>query len=344
VVSLSDYDIHYRGGLYVGTGFGAPREYLHLNKGDAVLHRSTPLHGVQVYDVEPANATERWSWILWYRDSTQCRDYSHEWFADCAIHDNDAMCQQLHSTKVANIPGLTTEEIADQVLHWNLRAAQGGAGLAAVKIARAYLKQLPSALPWNVNEARHYFVMAMEMSHNPEGAYGLASLLLASAFLEEEQQRQGDRGEGGADSRSTSAQLQQGIQQNVYQAVRLLEEAAMAGHVYSMFNLGIAHAFGYIAQNSNDDNHDTTIDTHLAAEWFVASGLPEGYYVASQQAASVGNVERQELLEKRAKILGYGQVWRRAARERTGSGGAGGVDLNLKWPTSVLRGTRPPEF
>jgi hypothetical protein len=246
--------------------------------------------------------------------------------------NDDALCQQLHSTKVPNIPGLTQDEIASQVWALNRRAAQGGAGMAAVKLARAYLKQLSSSLPFDVNKARRYFVMAME-SHNPEGAYGLASLLLASAFLDKQQQ---DRGGGGGIS---VKKLQQGssIEQKVHQAVRLLEEAAMSGHVFSMFNLGIAHAFGYIMHNGK-------IDTHLAAEWFVASGLPEGYYVASLQAASVGNVERQQLFEKRAKILGYGQVWRRMAREQTGSGGAGGVDLNLQWPTSPVLGTRPPEF
>jgi hypothetical protein len=239
---------------------------------------------------------------------------------------------------VGNIPGLSSDEIASQVLQWNMRAAHGGAGMAAIKIARAYLKQLSSSLPFDVNEARRYFIMAMEEAHNPEGAYGLVSLLLASAFLDEQQQDH-----GGGSSSSSVQQLerqQRSIQHKVHQAIRLLEEAAMAGHVYSMFNLGIAHAFGYAIMHNNKQK----IDTNLAAEWFVASGLPEGYYVASLQAASVGNVERQQLLERRAKILGYGQVWRRAAREHTGSGGAGGVDLNLKWPTSPLLGTRPPEF
>lgn len=110
----------------------------------------------------------------------------------------------------------------------------------------------------------------------------------------------------------------------------------MAGHVYSMFNLGIAHTFGYGTPNGK-------VDTDLAAEWFVNSGLPEGYFVASHQAASVGDLKRQRLYEEQARILGYHHAWRKAARQQTGSGGAGGVDLNLQWPTSA-KGVRPPQF
>jgi len=68
VVSLSDHETDYRGGLYVATGHGQ-RQFLGLNKGDAVVHQSTLFHGVKVYDVEPdPTETERWSWILWYKD------------------------------------------------------------------------------------------------------------------------------------------------------------------------------------------------------------------------------------------------------------------------------------
>ena len=33
-----------------------------------------------------------------------------------------------------------------------------------------------------------------------------------------------------------------------------------------------------------------------------------------------------------AKELGYYQLWRKQARQQTGSGGAGGVDINMLWP------------
>lgn len=99
-----------------------------------------------------------------------------------------------------------------------------------------------------------------------------------------------------------------------------VEEAALLGHTFAMFNLGIAHVYGYGTGK---------IDTDLAAEWLVQSGLPEGFYVASFQAASVGDTHRQERFNEQAKVLGYYHPWRKEARQRTGSGGAGGVDINI---------------
>ena len=71
--------------------------------------------------------------------------------------------------------------------------------------------------------------------------------------------------------------------------------------------------------------------------------MPEGYFVASVQAASVGDGERERSHRGRAKALGYFTDWRRRAREFTGSGGARGVDLNLPWPVAA-DGRTPPTF
>ena len=99
-----------------------------------------------------------------------------------------------------------------------------------------------------------------------------------------------------------------------------------------MFNLGMVHTFGYGVDQ---------IDAELAAEWFVASGLPEGYFVAYFQAASVGDAERMALYQTRGQRLGMDQPWRKVARQHTGSGGAAGVDINLPWPPSN-DGRQPP--
>ena len=50
VVSLSDFEVEYRGGLYVATGYGQ-KEFLPLQRGDAAIHRSFLLHGVKVFDL-----------------------------------------------------------------------------------------------------------------------------------------------------------------------------------------------------------------------------------------------------------------------------------------------------
>lgn len=304
----------------MATGYGH-REFLPLRRGDAVVHRSTLLHGVQVLDLpQPrANETERWSWILWYRDSTTCEDHSHEWFAACAAA-GDAVCAQLHATKVGNAPGLTAAAAAREIVAWNQRAAAGGSGAAAVKLARAHLGLLPShdAVPYSETAAARYYDMAIR-SRDPNGHYGMAGLLLTQS----QRRRQDDDDESVTLSR----------------VVYHLEAAARLGHAFAMYNLGMVHTYGYGLMMMTMDDHP--INTTLAAEWFVASGLPEGYYVAYFQAASVGDEVRMEVYQRRARALGMERPWRKQARQHTGSGGAGGVDLNLPWPPSA-DGRQPP--
>jgi hypothetical protein len=318
VVSLSDYGSEYRGGLYVSPKHGQ-KEFLALNKGDAVFHQSVLSHGVQVYDLQDRpTETERWSWILWYKDSETCEDYSYEWFASCAAGGNP-LCEHLHSTKVENIPGITQGQAVQQVTKLNIAAAKGGVGIAAMKIARAYLHMLPSNLPYDEEKAREYFQMAMEY-HDPEGHFGLAQLITASTAKVERENR------GNMDQNWKDSQLQE--------AIRHLEEGALLGHAFSMFTLGVAHAFGYGTGRYDYD---------LAGEWLEQSGIPEGYYVASVQAGAVGDVKRRKMLEEKALAVGYAQPWRKKAREYTGSGGAGGVELDMIWPTN-MDGRVPPQF
>jgi len=318
VISLSDYNTDYRGGLYAATGHGQ-RQFIALNKGDVVIHQSSLLHGVQVYDAEDAPKTERWSWILWYKDSEKCEDYSYEWFRDCA-NEGDAICQQLHSTKVGALPGITKEEISEQTLDLNLKAAKGGAGMSAVKVARAYLHQLPSALPFDAQKAKEYYQLAIK-SHNPDGHYGIAQLLLMEIM--QDYRGEWNEGEAWKDPRLS-------------EAVRHLELASFSGHAFAQFNLGMAYTFGY-------DNTNRSIDVTLAGEWFEACGLPEGYFVASHQAKAVGDLKREMEMMEKARVMGYFFEWRKRARVATGSGGASGVDLNLPWPPG-FDGRRPPQF
>ena len=86
--------------------------------------------------------TERWSWILWYRDSDTCEDHGHERFEECA-QAGVAVCQKLYATKLGTRPQGGN---VNDVLLWNQKAADGGDATAAVKIARAYLGLLPSPL------------------------------------------------------------------------------------------------------------------------------------------------------------------------------------------------------
>ena len=327
VVSLSNYSTDYNGGLYVSTGYGQ-RQFVPLYSGDAVAHQSTLLHGVQVLPIaSDAKDTERWSWILWYRDSTECIDYSYEWFVDCAKR-GDAICQELYATKIGSIPVTRQDENYNEtmneqirqhhnmesIVHWNRASAEKGNGNAAIKMARAYLKLLPSKLPYNQTEAIRYYKLAIQ-SHHPDGYYGMASLYVESLHQK-------------------NYANPKHYDKTLSRVVQLLEEAANRGHPYAMFNLGIVHCYGYGIHH---------VDTELAASWFIQSGLPEGFYAAAYQAAAMGHNLRQQRLDGIARKLGHYEPWRKAARERTGSGGASGVDLNLKWPVAA-DGRQPPRF
>lgn len=300
VVSLSDYGIDYVGGLYVASESGHPY-YLKLNKGDAAVHQSDLLHGVKVYPVKDGVRTTRWSWILWFRDSEQCEDNSYQWFKDCA-QDGNPTCQMMHATKVGNIPGISQDEAMREMIRWNQKAAEMGHATACVKLARALLGKLPSNLEKDRDQAMTLFKRAIQSSNDPDAHYGLATVYLEDATMQAKQ---------GLSFKSL-----------VEKAVAHLEASAIGGHPFAMFNLGMAHMLGYA----------TKIDFDLAGEWFEASGLPEGLAARSMYYSSVGALEKAAEFQRRALSLGYGAKWRVMARESTGYGGAGGIDLNLPWP------------
>lgn len=310
VVSLSDYGREYRGGLYVASQFHQ-RNYLALSRGDAVVHQSDLFHGVQVLDnvtldVDASGnrltTPERWSWILWLRDSDTCEDNSQSWHTKCALTGNPT-CQLLHAT---------TRGDEKDVLHWNQLASDNGHGAASVKLARAYLKLLPSSLSYDWHKAKDLFQRAVDLTNEPDGHYGLAGLCLEEASST----REG----------VVSYDL-------IMKALIHLEKAALGRHPFAMFNLGIAHLYGYGYPNGMNDQD-------VAGQWFETCGLPEGIYLRSLQMNALGKKKEAEDYLKQATILGHGSPIREGARKLTGSGGAGGVDLNLMWPISAF-GNRP---
>jgi hypothetical protein len=315
VVSLSEYDRDYRGGLYVSTGLGQ-KQFLKLNEGDAAIHQSNLFHGVKVFpvDANKPEDTHRWSWIIWYKDSSSgdcLEDFSHEWFVGCA-NAGDAVCQYLHSTK--DIPDRDARQETQRILTLTQAAALGGVGEAAVKMAGGYLHILPSPLPYNQSLAREYYRRGIQ-SHHPEAHYGLANQILMNM-------------ENGAKmTPNTEAKLMRSV---LYH----LESAARLGHSFSMFNLGVVHAFGYCGIEPA---------TKISQEWFIESVLPEGLYIASRQAKALGDHdhnEKQDELLQHARNLGWGTSWRKKTREQTSTSG---LSLNLPWPNSPM-GSKPPQF
>lgn len=71
VIGLNRYNVDYHGGLFVTTGQN--KSFVELAAGDAVLHGSDLLHGVEV------TSGARWSWILWFTDRSDCRAEPGRW-------------------------------------------------------------------------------------------------------------------------------------------------------------------------------------------------------------------------------------------------------------------------
>jgi len=298
VVSLTDYGVDYRGGLYVASS-NSDRRYIALRRGDGVVHQSDLLHGVKVFPVGKEDYEEgymnRWSWILWFVDSDTCEGkYGHEWYRDCAMEGNPT-CEFQYANKLGNDPKIDANEIPTQIIEWNMKASRHGHAQASLKLARAYLKTLDSPLPRDVKKAANLFKLAINQSNEPDAHYGLARMYLMGV------------GVG---------------RKNITMSIYHLEQAARGGHSFAMFNLGIVHLYGY------NGKHNAA----LAGSWFQRSGLPEGLYAKSVYCRSRGLETEADYYEESARSLGYGLSWRSMARERTGSGGAGGVDLNLPWP------------
>jgi len=307
VISLSDYGSEYRGGIYVAHGRASKRN-LPLSRGDAVAHQSDLLHGVKVRD----DGGERWSWVLWYRDSARCEDHSAEWYEPCAHEggEGSAICQHMHAnTRIGS------EEPTDDGIAWLQRAAEQGLASSMVKLARAHLKQLGSRLAFSPTEAERLYREAIHRADEPDAHFGLAQLLLQK----------------GPAAGATPRQL-------LNEVVALLEAAAKGGHEYAMFNLGIAHLYGY-AEGGVEGGRDV----ELAGQWFEACGLAEGFEAASMYYASTGDQVKAQEYKRRAATMGYGTAWRRTARQHVGSGGAGGVELNMAWPT-LAGGVVPPAW
>jgi len=323
VVSLTDYGTEYTGGLYVSTK-NSEKHFLKLDRGDAVAHEGNLHHGVKVLDTrDDGGPSERWSWVMWFRDSDTCEDHGNEWHHKCSEAGNPT-CMYMRASRQSEM---------EEILKWNRLASDAGHAQASVKLAYAYLKRLASDLPYDRERARQLFEAAVVSSNEPDGHYGLAALYLEgldNRIMQEPTETA--KSEAAAAARSSP---------DMMWAIRHLEEAARGDHVFAMFNLGICHTYGY-------GRADGFRDYPAAVEWFEASGLPEGFFAkASYLQVVAGNnatLQQQALdFQERARILGFGAPWRVPARERTGSGGSGGAKLNLVWP-SLPNGERPPRW
>ena len=119
-----------------------------------------------------------------------------------------------------------------RILELNMDATDGRSGCSAVKIAPAYLGQLPLALPYDVRKTTEYYQKGVK-SDNPDVYYVMSQMLLIEVERE-------------YTSQSSMVQQKAWKYSRVKQVVDHFEIAAYAGHAFSKFNLGITHTFEYI--------------------------------------------------------------------------------------------------
>lgn len=158
VISLSSHGADYHGGLYVSAG-EEPR-LLPLMRGDAVSHQSDLLHGVNV------TAGERWSWVLWYKDSGTCAEHGHEW-QHAAAADGDPVAQFLHAQRV-HLAGAAGGGPPAKAA-WLQRAADGGFGRAMNELGQMY--KLGQGVGVDRAEAARLFEAAIATSNETDALF-----------------------------------------------------------------------------------------------------------------------------------------------------------------------------
>jgi hypothetical protein len=74
-------------------------------------------HGVRVFDQrDDGGPAERWSWIMWFRDSDTCEDHEPDWYHQCS-EDGNPTCMYLRATH---------EKSNEDVVLWNQKASDAG--------------------------------------------------------------------------------------------------------------------------------------------------------------------------------------------------------------------------
>ena len=114
--------------------------------------------------------TQRWSWILWYKDSDTCAQHGHEWSQDCA-RAGDALCQYTYAWRTTLDESLSDKAKSERA-DFLKKSAEAG-------FAEAMFKQGRSMLGLgDVDGAVKWLVRAVERG-DVDASYQIAQLLLS---------------------------------------------------------------------------------------------------------------------------------------------------------------------
>lgn len=137
VVSLDSTNQDFEGGFFVTTGNGE-KSFIPLQKGDTVVHQSDLLHGVHVV------SGERWSWAMWFQDSSDCSSAAENWW-QAEAEEGDPVAQTLRAMRAST---------AMESWTWLKSAAQSGFPRAQLYFGKAHedgliqKPQLEEAAEW----------------------------------------------------------------------------------------------------------------------------------------------------------------------------------------------------
>ena len=121
VVSLDSTNQDFEGGFFVTTGNGE-KSFIPLQKGDTVVHQSDLLHGVHVV------SGERWSWAMWFQDSSDCSSAAENWW-QAEAEEGDPVAQTLRAMRAST---------AMESWTWLKSAAQSGFPRAQLYFGKAH--------------------------------------------------------------------------------------------------------------------------------------------------------------------------------------------------------------
>ena len=293
VVSLSTHGVDYPAGsgLYVSTG--AEVKVLGLAAGDALIHQSTLLHGVTIptdddatdasdEDGEDAGSVrhwERWSWIVWYSDSSSCEERAHLWHQAAADAGDDPLTTFLHAKRLHLDPRMSTPDAARARARYLTRAADDGFTRAMVDLGMAY--KTADGVPRDVARAARWWRRACDTADRAMACFNLGQLILESAdelagVLSGDERREPVRtavrlffaavADNATDASVGSAVGGGGVAGDG----QVL--AVSPGHSLAFHNLGVAHLKGRAVPQDDD----------LAATYFGRAGTAMAMRIAAE--------------------------------------------------------------
>lgn len=171
VIALNDEGADFAGGLFVTTG--RDKTFIPLEIGDAVMHQSNLLHGVQV------KSGSRWSWIVWYKDTPDCSPTSQTTWHIEKAKAGDPVSQFLHFRTLQ----ASGERIDPEAVTWLKRSSSLGFSRASNLLGHM-MKHGAPGVKADPAAARELFEKSAE-ARNPDGEYNFGLELIASGSDQE---------------------------------------------------------------------------------------------------------------------------------------------------------------